>query len=166
MTAKVPKSLIKDEATFKSAVEAFRQAKLAHRLTENEPAPTADFLIEASVRRVPAQGINKPDDFVADYVIVDDIPKPTVTELRAKLMQQSHQQEADDIAKVLSPAAQRLLQLELAEIGPKPPAEFSAEEQALVAKQQAFMTDVRKIQIASARRAVAIEAMTDDEVMA
>ena len=60
---------------FAQAVEAFRQAKLAHRFTVDVPAPTADPMIESLVRRVQGEPGKSNDFVVLPFEIVDDTPR-------------------------------------------------------------------------------------------
>lgn len=66
---------------FEAEVKAFVQAKKDHLTTEGMPAPTAHPAVEAAVRRIPGT-VDQPDDFVADYHIVDDTPPPPTAEER------------------------------------------------------------------------------------
>ncbi len=87
MTAKIPLSQIKAMPDFEARVAAFIQAKKDHLITIGEPSPTEDRLVESAVRRVPGDGHVTPDDFVADYTVVDDTPPadpaPTLDQRKA-----------------------------------------------------------------------------------
>ncbi len=75
MTVKVLKSHI-GSSPFAAEVEDYRQRLLAHRFTVDVPAPmAASAMVEECIKRVqyPIED-QKPDDFVADYEIVDDLP--------------------------------------------------------------------------------------------
>lgn len=76
MTMQIPLSQVRATGLdFDAAVQAFVQAKRDHRFTIDEPAPVAAHpLVEAVVRRLPATAPGQPDDFVADYEIIDDTP--------------------------------------------------------------------------------------------
>lgn len=63
--------------TFEDEVKKYIARMKAANFDKNKPRPTAHPLIEASVKRV-NQGKGKPDDFQADYQIVDDVSDPTV----------------------------------------------------------------------------------------
>lgn len=59
---------------FEAQVEAFRQALLKHRFMKKVAAPTAPRYVEACIVRVryPIKD-KKPDDFITDYEIVEDV---------------------------------------------------------------------------------------------
>lgn len=86
MTAKIPLSQIKAMPDFEARVHAFVQAKKDHLITEGVGAPTEHHVVESAVRRIPGDG-KTPDDFVADYTIVDDTmpaaPAPTLDQRKA-----------------------------------------------------------------------------------
>src|SRR3984893_8130459 len=98
MTFQIAKSVIDGlPYSYADAVEAFRQAKLAHRFT-GDVAPSAPAIIEQAVRRVPRDG--QADDFVADYAIVDDIPVPALAERKQALAAAIRNAEAAALARI------------------------------------------------------------------
>ena len=132
MTFQIAKSVINGlPYNHADAVEAFRQAKLAHRFT-GDVAPSAPAIIEHAVRRVPREG--QADDFVADYQIIDDIPVPTLAERKAVLMATIRSAEAVALARIISPARERLQGLDLNAIYAKLDAARTDADRALLAK--------------------------------
>lgn len=74
MTILVYKSAVPED--FEAQVQKHLRDKLNHRLTSDKAAPAHPHpAVEAAVRRIPGTK-NTPDDYVADYQLVDDRPKP------------------------------------------------------------------------------------------
>lgn len=71
MTFTVSKSMIPEN--FPELVDAHIKALMDHRTKVNVPTPTAEPLVEMSVKRL-KNGGKRPDDFIADYAILDDVP--------------------------------------------------------------------------------------------
>lgn len=109
MTLQIKSSEIGDPAAFAARVEAFRQAKLAHHQTVDEPAPVEHHLVESCIRRVPGEDA---DDYVADYEII----MPTLDEQKAELTANVHKAEAYALHAKLSPAKRRLHSYQLADV--------------------------------------------------
>ncbi|SRR5258708_6561572 len=143
---------------YADAVEQFRQAKLAHRFT-GDIAPSAPALIESAVRRVQTEG--QADDFVADYEIIDDIPVPTLAERKAALAAAIRSAEAAALAKIISPARERLMGLDLNAVYAKPEAERTDADRALLSSAGAIATRKEVIHRHSAKLEIAVEELTD-----
>lgn len=160
MTFQIAKStLLALPFDYPNAVEAFRQAKLAHRFT-GDIGPAAPAIIENAVRRVPVEG--QADDFVLDYEIIDDLPPPppppTLDERKAALVATVRAAEAAALATVISPARERLLYLDLAAVYSKPEAERTDADKALHAR----IADVTARKSAIQRQAVLQEIEIED----
>jgi hypothetical protein len=102
---------------FEAAVSDYIAEKMAHRFTVGEPAPSAGHAwVENAVKRVPG-GEGKPDDFVADYEIVDDTPPPpTLDEQKQALVAKVHADYHAAQTTMIPPLKARLWGLEHARI--------------------------------------------------
>jgi hypothetical protein len=164
MTARILKSnIINLGFDYAAAVEAFRQAKLDHRFTEGEPAPAAIAIVEAAVKRVPQE--NGPDDFVADYEIVDDLPPPpTLQERKRELTNQVHLQEMEAYIAVIPRGKRRLLEIQHREITGKPPEQRTAEDVAFLEDYDAKQSRIQAITKAGAILEAQIEDLTEETI--
>lgn len=144
--------------SFEDEVLSFIAAKMAHRFT-GDAAPVSHPIVEVAVKRVQYPiDANKPDDFVADYVIVDDTPVLTLAEKKAVLVQRLREMEVKKTNAVITPGRLRLLQLKVGAIGPQLPEEQTEEEKTLIAQLSQCLTDIRVVQM----RCAEIEASIDD----
>ena len=112
MTFQIAKSAIAN-MDYPAAVEAYRQALLVHRFT-GEAAPTALPIVEQAVRRIQYPiSDGKPDDFVADYEIVDDTPPPpSDAERKAALVSKIMEAQHLAVDAVMPAGKLRLLTLQ------------------------------------------------------
>lgn len=111
---------------FGGAVDAYIKELQAHRFTTGEAAPSPPHgLVELVVARVQTPG--KPDDFVANYRIVDDTPPPPSLADRKAALAVSAQQQADAaLAKVSPPLKRRLAMLRVHEAANVPKDKMTA----------------------------------------
>jgi hypothetical protein len=159
MTFQIAKSVLDGlPYNYADAVETFRQAKLAHRFT-GDIAPSAPAIIEHAVRRVPRDG--QADDFVADYEIIDDIPVPTLAERKAALAAAIRSAEAAALAKIISPARERLQGLDLNAVYAKPEAERTDADRALLSSAIAIAARKDVVHRHGIHLEIAIEELTD-----
>lgn len=75
MTFEVKLSQLQDRAQFEQAVADHTERLKDFNKVVGKPRPTSHPLIEACVKRISyPKTSKKPDDYEADYVIVDDVP--------------------------------------------------------------------------------------------
>lgn len=150
MTFRVYKSQIVG-FDFEKAVADFIYAKLNQ--VEDVPAPTAEAMVEAAVRRVPSTD-DTGDNWVPDYEIIDDLPTPE--ELRAKetaeLINQSRQQEQNEINALMPAGKGRLFALDVADAAAVPEANRNQAQRDLIAAMETYQAQVRAIQRRGAER--------------
>jgi hypothetical protein len=143
---------------YAGAVEAFRQAKLAHRFT-GDIAPSAPAIIEHAVSRVQTPG--QADDFVADYEILEDIPVPTLAERKQALVTTIRAMEATALAGIISPARGRLMGLDVNSVYLKPEAERTEADRALLERLSQISARKEVVHRHSVGLEIAVEELTD-----
>jgi hypothetical protein len=159
MTFQIAKSVIDGlPYNYAEAVEAFRQAKLEHRFT-GDIAPSAPAIIEHAVNRVPVPG--QADDFVADYEIINDVPVPTLPERKQALVAAIRAMEAAALGRIISPARERLMSLDINAVYVKPEAERSDADRALLARMSRLAARKETVYRHSAVLEVAVEELTE-----
>jgi hypothetical protein len=112
MTLKLALSQIKAlPFDFVGTVDAFIAAKKVHQSTENVPAPGAPHpWVEQAVRRLPGSiEPPRPDDFVADYEIIDDTPPPPTLDQRKMTLAAAAQASAHAEIDAIDPPLKRRL---------------------------------------------------------
>jgi hypothetical protein len=146
---------------FASEVEKYIAALEAHRFSGNA-APTSYPDVEAAVARKQYPiADQKPDDFVADYEIVnDDPPPPSLAERKAAAIAALRQEEVAEIDKLFPAETRRLADLLYQQALRVKPEERSAEQQKLIADRDALNKQIEGIQLAYAQREAALANMT------
>jgi hypothetical protein len=143
---------------YAAAVEAFRQARLAHRFT-GDIAPSAPAIIEHAVSRVQTPG--QADDFIADYEIIEDIPVPTLAERKQVLVAAIRTMETEALVKIISPARERLMGLDVNAVYLKPEAERSEADRALLARLSGLAARKEIVHRHGAALEIAVEELTE-----
>ncbi len=174
MTAQIPLSEINRLGAtveqFGAGVERFVQALRDHRFTTGKPAPFAEPTIEAAVRRVPASEPGQPDDFVADYVVIDDLPPPpappTLAERKRAIIAKVREAEYTVSQAVLPLGKQRLADLDWLRISGIDEDRRSPEDVARLAQINRKRAAVRTIEVTAAHIESDIEDATDGTIAA
>ena len=162
MTFQIARSVINGlPYDYARAVEGFRQAKLEHRFT-GDIAPSAPAIIEHAVRRVPVAG--QADDFVADYVVIEDIQPPTLAERKQALISVIRAMETAALARIISPARERLMGLDINAVYVKPELERTDADRALLGRMSQLAARKEVVYRHSAILEVAVEELTEASI--
>jgi hypothetical protein len=166
MTAKIMLSVLTNMGTtpeaFKAKVDAFVQAKMDHRTKSGDPAPTAPAMIENLVKRVPPKGM---DEFVADYVIVDDSPPPkSLAERKGELLALLAREEQAALEAILSPAKRRLLGMEVQRVSMLKTEDRTKTDKAVLEESVRVAKLSQEVQLHSARMMAEVDDLTEETI--
>lgn len=149
---------------FEAEVAKFVQVKKDHLTTEGVPAPTHHQLVELAVRRIPGSE-DIPDDFVADYSIVDDTPPPpTLDEKKNALADQINAEAMALINKIDPPLKRKSLRFKINDAFAVPEDERTDAHKTLIAENIARDRKVETIQRHAAELESQIHDLTEDQV--
>lgn len=159
MTIEIPKSFVVAlPYDFVAEVAKYIAALEAHR-DSGDAAPHSYAEVEVAVRRLqhPIED-GKPDDFVADYVIVDDTPPPpSLAERKVAAIVDLRRQEQAEIDAVIAPERRRLQQMTFSRAlraDPKTPA-----DEAVISAHQAIEAQLEAISFRYAEREADLASM-------
>lgn len=166
MTLEVPLSVIGgQDGAFKAAVDGHIAALKAFTKTTGKPRPTAHPLVEQAIKRI--QRNKQPDDFEADYTIIDDTPPPPVLTLeqkKEKLRSACIAAENEAKFKLLPKEKVRLAILKFQMASAKPEEERTAEEREDINSYNLVQKAWSLIELASATAESDIGDLTADTV--
>lgn len=100
-----------DQEAFVNAVQNHINTMHAFNMLVDSPRPIAHPLVERAISRIQRQG--QPDQYVADFVVIDDTTPPPLSleDKKDKLTLQLRTAEADAANKIISPRKSRLVHL-------------------------------------------------------
>ena len=73
-----------DQNAFENAVQNYIRTLHDFNRVVGKPRPTAHPLVERAIRRIQKEG--HPDQFFADYVVIDDTPQVSLEEKKSRLI--------------------------------------------------------------------------------
>jgi hypothetical protein len=177
MPFEVKLSQLQDREQFEQAVAEHANKLAAFNRVTGTPRPVAHPLIEASVKRIVHPKNKKlPDDFVVDYVLVDDSPpEPAPLNLQDRksvLMAELRAAEMAAKEAVFPQRKHRLLHIQATmalgkrEVvnGKWDNSKLSAEELGYAEKAQEVQTKYAAIELVAAQAESDIEDLTDDTI--
>lgn len=180
MPFEVRQSQLQDRAAFEQAVFEHVERLKEFNGSVGKPRPTAHPLIEACVKRTSyPKASKKPDEYAADYVIIDDSPPPppepaplALEDRKRMLVMELRAAEVAAKESVLPARKHRLLLLQAGAAQQKLKAKdgqiddsyLNDDEKAKLAEVQRVQAGYNVIELAAAQAESDIEDLTDDTV--
>jgi len=164
MTFKVLLSQLSDRTAFEDAVRRHIQALHEFNLTKGKPRPTAHQLVESSIQRVQTPG--KPDTYVPDYEIVDDIVTNSVPLEDKKFLLICKLREVENAAinKIVPQRKMRLRAVMYNEAMSTPEDQRTAEQNDYIAQVISDDAKIKGFAKIAAMAEAAIDDLTEDTV--
>lgn len=142
---------------FVRAVEEHRAALLAHRFS-GDAAPTADSVVEQALCRVRREG--EPDDFVADYEVIEDVVPSSATDQRQSLLAALRQAEISAREAVIGAGRLRRLGLDVSRVLAKADNDRTTDDRAVLATYASIQERLERVQYHAAIQEEALETVS------
>jgi hypothetical protein len=155
-----------DQNAFENAVQTYISTLHDFNRVVGKPRPTAHPLVERAVRRVQTQG--HPDQYVADYVVIDDTPPPpptpTLEEKKNKLTAELTAAEFEAMGKVFPARKMRLAHMKYSRAMSIPEDTRTVEHNEDIAHVNNIQAAFDKIAITAALAGADIEDLTEETI--
>lgn len=171
MPYEVKLSQLSSREEFEAAVANHIEALKAARKENGKPRPTAHPLVEQCIKRVAYPVISRrPDDFIADYVIIDDMPveaeapAPTLEQKKSERVYLVRMAELAAKERLFPQRKFRLLQLDYSDAVKVPEADRTKKQQDAIADFERVIAGFAAIERVGATDEAAIEDLTEDTI--
>lgn len=169
MPFEVKLSQIQDRAQYEQAVAEHAERLTAFTREVGKPRPVAHPLVEAAIKRVTYPKADKrPDDYVADYTIVDDTPPPpppvSLEDRKRMLVAAVHANEAKAKEAIMPQRKLRLLNIKYSQAMATPEQLRTADDEASISGLHDLIKKFQAIELLAAEAESDIEDLTDDTV--
>lgn len=169
MPLEIKLSQLQDRAQFEQAVAEHIERLVAFSREVGKPRPVAHPLVEGAVKRVSHPKADKrPDDFMADYVIVDDTPPPppplNLEDRKRTLVASVYASEAKAKEAIMPQRKLRLLNIRYSQAMTLGEEMQTAEDKAAITVLLDIHQKFQEIELIAAQAESDIEDLTDDTI--
>lgn len=152
-----------DQAAFENSVQEYINSLHSFNMVVGKPRPTAHPLIERAIKRIQKQGF--PDQYVADYVVIDDSPPPpSLEDKKNSLMTKLRAAEAAAMNSALPHRKTRLVHLNHAKASMIPEEERTDEHLKDIELLEIVRASNEKIMMIAAQAESDIDDLTEQNI--